>query len=257
MAWSMKSIAKRYLNKSQQVQGSGLTLVECLVALFVIQFVVAASAPMIAIAVGTRVQNQFADQALQVAQGEIDKIKTAVARGENYKDEVAFISTNARSIADFSDGTKAPAPENLNPAGDLENDDHLTDVTLAKRVDFDGDGTADLAVQVFRNYVDFIDRTTPPPTVTELAAFDIGVRVYRAETLENFTAAQLSQNDNLEPMKYGLTARVGGRSPNPLVVLTASVFKSDTGDSLCDYYDYLNDTNDPTTGTDFQKPEGC
>lgn len=247
MAWSIKSIVKHYFRQSQQVdKTTGFTLLECLVALFVIQFVVAASAPLIAISVGTRVQNQFADQALQVAQGEIDRIKTAVARGENYNNRIDVISTTAISQTDFADKTKAPPPENLSTAAN----EHLTDATFAKPVDLDGDGTADLAVQVFRNYIDFIDRTTPPPTVTDLAAFDIGVRVYRAESLANFTAAQLS----VEPIKYGLTARVGGRSPQPVAVLTASVFKSDTGESLCDYYDYLNET---TTGPDFVKPEGC
>jgi type II secretory pathway pseudopilin PulG len=60
---------------------SGLTLIEGLIAIMVISITVIAITPPILWATATRVQNRRAEQALQIAQGEIDRVRTLVERG--------------------------------------------------------------------------------------------------------------------------------------------------------------------------------
>lgn len=242
-----KSIAKGYFRRYHRGADTGLTLLECLVALFVIQAVVAVSAPLVIVAVSTRVQNQRADQALQVAQGEIDKIKTAVARGDDYKNEIDVPADDVTSRLDFADETKVPPPTAV-----LDNDDYKTDFQVAKAVFLDSDNEPDLAVQIFRNHIDFIDDMGADPDLS-LAVFDVGVRVYRADAVQD-RAADLG----VEQATYGSAGQaVASDNLNrPLAVLSASVFKSDTGQSLCDYYDYLNATNE-VGDPDFVSPEKC
>lgn len=238
------------LNQSRKSgKDAGLTLLECLVALFVIQAVVAVSAPLVVLAVSTRVQNQRADQALQIAQGEIDRIKTAVARGEDFKTEIADIPT-AKSRLDFTDVIKAPPPNSV--PNDVTDTSYKTDPLIAKPVDINNDSEPDFAVQVFRNNIEFIDGPSAAANAN-LAAFDVAVRVYQADAVQT-RAADLE----IEQAPYGFAGgtptnadnedsqvltRIGGANPTrPLAVMTASVFKSDTGDSLCDYYAYLEET---------------
>ncbi|MBE9068595.1 type II secretion system protein [Leptolyngbya cf. ectocarpi LEGE 11479] len=250
MVTSLISVAKGYLRKIQKDNAqSGLTLLECLVALFVIQAVVAVSAPLVVLAVSTRVQSQQADQALQVAQGELDRIKTAVARGDGneFRTGIDIPANTVRSRTDFTDATKVPPPTSV-----VDGDDYKTDFRVAKAIYLDSDNEPDLALQLFRNYIDFIDNpaiTSPP----DLAAFDVGVRVYRADIVTDRTA-----DLEVEQASYGFSGnKVGGSNPTrPLAVLSSTVFKSDTGQSLCDYYDYLNDTNDPGD-PDFEIPDKC
>ena len=60
---------------------SGFTLIESLVAMIVISITLVAIVPPIFWATGTRVQNRRAEQALAIAQGEIDRVRTQVERG--------------------------------------------------------------------------------------------------------------------------------------------------------------------------------
>ncbi|MEM9817765.1 MAG: prepilin-type N-terminal cleavage/methylation domain-containing protein, partial [Cyanobacteria bacterium P01_D01_bin.6] len=54
---------------------SGLTLIECVMAIVVVGLMGAAIAPMMVASVATRVQSQKAEQALELAQGEIDRVR--------------------------------------------------------------------------------------------------------------------------------------------------------------------------------------
>ena len=233
MGLSLKSVAKSRFRRSHGGATAGLTLLEILVALFVIQAVVAVSAPLVVLAVSTRVQNQRADQALQVAQGEIDRVKTAVARGDDFKNEIDVPAVNVASRLDFTDVAKVPPPTSV-----LDNDNYKTDFRVAKAVFLDSANEPKMEVKVFSNYIDFIDDAGADPA-TSLAVFDVGVRVYRADAVQN-RPAELG----IEQANYGFAGNaISSETLNsPLAVLSASVFKSDTGQSLCDYYYYLNAT---------------
>jgi len=60
----------------QRHSESGLTLMECVVAIAVVALAGALITPPLFLAAATRVQNRRSEQALQIAQGEIDRIRT-------------------------------------------------------------------------------------------------------------------------------------------------------------------------------------
>jgi type II secretory pathway pseudopilin PulG len=55
---------------------AGFSLLEVIVAVIMVQIAVVASLPPIAVAVATRIQNYRTEQALKIAQGEVDFVKT-------------------------------------------------------------------------------------------------------------------------------------------------------------------------------------
>ncbi len=60
---------------------SGLTLIECLVAIIIVSLTVLAITPPILLATGTRVQSRRAEQANHIAQSEVDRLRLLVERG--------------------------------------------------------------------------------------------------------------------------------------------------------------------------------
>ena len=66
---------------SRTSKTDGLTLIECLVAIALIGISTAVIAPVMVFSVATRVQSQKAEQAIQVAQGEVEKIRLLAERG--------------------------------------------------------------------------------------------------------------------------------------------------------------------------------
>ncbi|MEM9504465.1 MAG: type II secretion system protein, partial [Cyanobacteria bacterium P01_E01_bin.43] len=70
-------------NSGQTLSGEeGLTLIECIMAIVVIGLTGAAVAPMMLVSVATRVQSQKTEQALELAQSEIDSVRVLFEQGE-------------------------------------------------------------------------------------------------------------------------------------------------------------------------------
>jgi type II secretory pathway pseudopilin PulG len=63
-------------SRSPKTSVAGFSLLEVIVAVIVVQLAVLASLPPIAVAVATRIQNYRTEQALKIAQGEVDFAKT-------------------------------------------------------------------------------------------------------------------------------------------------------------------------------------
>lgn len=212
-------------------RNSGLTLIECLVAIVVIGISMAVTAPLIVLSVATRNQSQRADQALQIAQAEIDRIKFVVANNDTYIVPASLVGVN--SAADF---------ENVLPPDIIDNPTYSTaaDATAAKGIDVDGDATDDYAVQIFRTAGSTVG-TTP-------LAFDLAVRVYDANAVNTKTPDELS----VEQANLGLTSGEGQRGTRPLSVIYTSVIKSDNEDSLCDFHNFIDSVNGTTTSSPSQ-----
>ena len=206
--------------EEDQSPEAGLTLIECLVAIVVIAATIGVIAPITVLAVATRVQNQRAEQASLIAQAEIDRVRLTVERGGNYTlDDVP--TTTLSNIEDV------PPPENL------DNDNNLTSTTEARRVDINGDGTDDFAVQLFRTF--------DPANVVDGSpvAFELGVRVYKARSVEDLPASSLGT----DPISLVMTSGEGNASTRPLAALYTTVVKSDGQESLCDYYRYIDSSS--------------
>ncbi|MGC1309709.1 MAG: prepilin-type N-terminal cleavage/methylation domain-containing protein [Phormidesmis sp.] len=200
----------------------GLTLIECLVAIAVIASTIGVIAPITVLAVATRVQNQRAEQAFHIAQSEIDRVRLMIERGGNYT--LSDIASSTAGVA-VSDLNSVPPPEDINDIG------ASTTTTNAKAVDINNNGENDFAVQIFRtNNPDGINASGQP------VAFELGVRVYKARAVENYTAEELSS----EQASLTLTSGEGQGTIRPLSVIYTTIVKSDRQESLCDYYRYID-----------------
>ena len=203
---------------------SGLTLIECLVAIMVIALTVAATAPMLVFSVATRVQNQKTEQALQLAQGEIDKIRLAVEQGGDYGDRLLELSLPS-STADTA--FEVPPPT----AFVANSPNSVTAVTDARRIDTDGDGDGDFAIQLFRTEGIEVSPVTTGAADTPVA-FEIGVRVYDAGAEANL--GSLVKEDG----SLTFTSGEGDRGTAPLAVLYSQITQGDREGALCQYWQY-------------------
>ncbi|PSR18477.1 hypothetical protein C8255_07185 [filamentous cyanobacterium CCP3] len=196
-----------------RTQEQGLTLIECLVAIVVVGLVSSAIAPALVLSVATRVHSQKAEQALALAQSQIDSTRVLVERGEY---TVADLPPLATGLAD-RDVATAPGP-NLGVT-------NPTNFAYAQPVDIDGDGQPDFLVQRFRAIGESVGGTP--------VAFAMGVRVYDR-------AASATGNLSTTPASLVMTSTGGRRNERPLATLYTTIATSNQGESLCNLITYVN-----------------
>ncbi|NJO66709.1 MAG: type II secretion system protein [Leptolyngbyaceae cyanobacterium RM1_405_57] len=224
----------------QQVQSErGITLLECLVAISVIAILGAMIGPPIVFTAATRLQNQRAEQAFQIAQGEVDRIRVLVARGDHIPaslppvvaalDEAPAptgVSTIIKSIRQNCPGT-AYAGQQI-------------PFTQMLQVDTTGDCEADFLMQVYRTNNDpaIADQQNRP------IDFSVGVRVYSAraeEYLGDLTTRPASLRITSGEGDYALAEDGVGRSQKgPLAVFNSNLIWTDRSEALCDYQGNTN-----------------
>ncbi|PZO59935.1 MAG: hypothetical protein DCF15_02880 [Phormidesmis priestleyi] len=213
---------------SKTANNNGLTLIECLVAIAVIGLTAAVMAPVMVFSVATRIQNQRAEQALQIAQGEIDKVRLMVERGGDFSSELsAYPSTT--SVAAAGAPTLASASTAFNS----------TTTTVAKLVNIDDDADSEFAVQVFRSPGSPTSSGSPSPV-----AFELGVRVYDYQAWQRIGGGAVET----KAASLSFTSGDGQRSKRPLSVIYTNIFKGDRDDALCKYRQYLSTASTVTNG---------
>jgi prepilin-type N-terminal cleavage/methylation domain-containing protein len=216
----------------QTVQG--LTLIECLVAIFVIGLTVSLITPPIFIAVASRAQSRRAEQALQIAQGEVDRIRVMVARSQHSITVLPkTVAGNLRLVAPpggLVAGIKSP--QDCKP----RYDDTPLDVNRAVQIDVDGDCDPDFFMQVFRTAgtisADEIADAKTNPGSEKPTEFQLGVRVYSILAKSSLGSLQ----NPPEPASLGLTNGEGGQRSRPLAVLYTPFSWSDHKGTLCAYH---------------------
>jgi prepilin-type N-terminal cleavage/methylation domain-containing protein len=202
---------------------NGLTLIECLVAIAVIGLTAAVMAPVMVFSVATRLQNQRAEQALQIAQGEVDKVRLMVERGGDFSSQLNAYPSTTTAIA----ATGAPTLASTSFSS--------TTPTVAKLVNIDSDAENEFAVQVFRSP----GRTPAGSTVP--VAFELGVRVYDYLAWQRQGGTLLTDEAALS-----FTNGDGQRGNRPLSVIYTTMFKGDRDNALCEYRQHLNSTASTT-----------
>ena len=210
----------------------GLTLIECLVAIVVIAVTTAAIGPVLLFSVATRVQNQRTAQAVQLAQAEIDKVRLTVEQGGDYAPrlkELFVISAPQTPLIKVAD---VPAPNRFLDSTDVDN------IRDARKVDLDGDGNPDFAVQLFRTFGIEVPSATPATVVNTPVAFDVGVRIYDIRAEANLATLQTNQAG------LAFTSSEGQRGTRPLAVLYSQMVQGDRVGSLCQYWRFTS--TDPT-----------
>ena len=212
------------LSKKKTLQ-EGLTLIESLVAIAVIAVVITSFTPAIFISVATRIQNRRAEQALQLAQGEIDRVRRTVEQG---------IYDNIKDLP-----PKGSAPDNQAEQQGPPNQDTSTlpsgysftnNASTGLLVDINGDQTPDFVVQTYRT-------TGVQDLQGKVVAFSIGVRVYSAVVRQNFNDLE---QPPIRAASLQFSTALGQQRRRPLAVMYTNIVRSDTQTSLCSYQQFLN-----------------
>lgn len=161
----------------------GLSLIECLIAIIVIAITVTAITPPVFLATASRIQSRRGEQANQIAQAEVDRVRMVVERGGYTADVLppnigdlagsdtlkgstppSTVSTNLiLSTAVCSASGKTPYPQTL-----------ATSANSLIPVDINGDCTPEFAMQVFRTK----GCVPSGEDASRPYSFYLGVRVY-------------------------------------------------------------------------------
>jgi prepilin-type N-terminal cleavage/methylation domain-containing protein len=220
---------KQYLRTTRT--SDGLTLIECLVAIIMVGLVSSAIAPALVISVATRVQSQKAEQALELAQTEIDKVRLLMERDG----------------AAYDNGTVSTLPPSAQFTGTYNADKFVASVagatygapvaspTTAFQTREQVLNGHQFAVQVYRTPGKFIGSVP--------VSFNLGVRVY------DYSAVVAASSGNLatDPASLGVIGTTGKRNSRPLAALYTSMTASGST-SLCRYIQYLDTAAAVPTG---------
>lgn len=208
-----------------QAPEAGLSLIECLVAIIIISITVVAITPPIFLATATRIQSRRAEQANQIAQGEIDRIRVIVERGSYTTTELPAAATgtiNAIAAASPATATSGPVLSPGNCATRYPTTTPTPTSTLI-RVDVNGDCTPEYVMQVFRTTGQAPSAADPP------FSFDVGVRVYAyspGETLSTLGTTRSSLVMGTGRRDAGVNIR------RPLAVLYTKLARNDSSRTL-------------------------
>jgi prepilin-type N-terminal cleavage/methylation domain-containing protein len=218
---------------SQSDQRSGFTLIESLVAIIVITITVVSVIPPIFWATATRVQNRRVEQAVQLAQGEIDRVRSGIERRD-------FDLVDLPPQAGNDIRPNAPAPTTIdtaklrsisptcNPTGDGR---PPSQVNAVIPVDTDpGDNCKpEFFIQVFRGRG--VTLSTLPGALPE--GIVMGVRVYSIAATRNGTT--LNPGLETKPGAVRTTNGLGTQRTRPIAVQYSVITRSNASDGLSLY----------------------
>ncbi len=225
-----KSRARHQNNQPTPLAPQGLTIIECLVAIMLIGLTIAMVTPPLLIATASRVQTRRAEQAMQIAQGEVDRISTLVQQGNHRADQLPAVVGNLSgqggptSLANAMVTSRAQACSPAAPTAP-------TTATQAVQIDVDGDCDPDFFMQVFRTtgiYTQAEQSGGRPAATRRPAQFDLGVRVYSILARRN-----LSTSLRADPASLRMTSGQGTQATNPLAVIYRPIVWGEQADVVC------------------------
>jgi len=239
----------------------GFTLLEALVAMFIITIILSFIAGPIVLTAGTRVKNQDTEQSLNLAQSYVEQTRITLTQVATWTDPNLNDTDAANGVRPNSGGTEAtllalgpggipysadstlgaanttaitavPAPNAICDPNKLLTNTAVpcTDYRQMIAVDYDQDPNdnqkVDFYVQVFRlNDVDDDTVATTAATADEIMGFDLGVRVYSdlaANNLANLTTTPMAST-----MTSGLLS-----ATQPITVYYTSLYRSENSRAL-------------------------
>jgi prepilin-type N-terminal cleavage/methylation domain-containing protein len=226
-------LALALLNRANRTQ-SGFTLIESLVAIIIVAIVVIGIIPPLFYATATRVQNRRAEQAAQLAQAEIDKVRAAVEQHASYtkngdKDLPPYIGVDIHDEKQVAPPNfKGTAPTKVRSVNTkcLKGDDSTPLLSTDQYIAIDTDGgdecKPEFFVQIFRT------GDTPTPTAAKTApdGFIMGVRVYTS-LAANTDFGVLSDFKNRKPAPLRGSQGLGFQATRPMAVLYSTIVRSD------------------------------
>ena len=230
-----KTLSKLELSQLKLVLASeknqGSSLLEVLAAIVIIATVLSFISPLLLLVAASRVQLKETEQAISLAQNQVDLVQAYMARGvdQNTSDDDSTLSAESKlpPVSTGSTLLSQAAPNTILPIGG-----RLTDASQALEVDTDNDGSADFLVQTFR---DSGQRFNSGEAINNLAVFRMGVRVYSIQAKSKLE----SNNGATEAASLLFLQGIKERTRQPLAVVFSEVSQSDLEISLDAYNEYL------------------
>ena len=228
---------RQYAKKRAKFSEQGLTIMESLVAIVMIAAVSVSLTPPIFLTVATRVQNRRAEQAMNLAHGEIDRVRVLMEQG--------VTQNNVEQLPGL-DGSESlenvPAPSSIHggpesqtglqstnfTCSEYDKNYQQLDSTTALKVDVNGDCEYDFLVQTFRIREQTTGGQNPIPLI-----FRMGVRVY-SRVAEDSSGALLTEEASLQ-----LTTGEGQQDTRPLAVMYTDLGQADLDESLVKYHCFV------------------
>lgn len=228
---------------SKRSPEQGLTIMECLVAIALIGLTVAMVTPPLLIATATRVQNRRAEQAVQIAQDEVDRINTLVQQGQHQNNRLpattaaplknTSVPTQLANFLRTSRRSDSACPAGSAFASATRYTSQILQVGQALPIDVDGDCNPDFMMQVFRTAGSTTQaeiNTKPDATTRRPARFDLGVRVYSWQARPNLGSAVMKA----DPAPLSITNTRGQQDRAPLAVVYKPITWGEKSDVLCE-----------------------
>jgi prepilin-type N-terminal cleavage/methylation domain-containing protein len=228
----------RWLARPEQTQNGGFTLIESLVAIIILSLTVVSVLPPIFWATATRVQNRRAEQAVQLAQSEIDRVRVAVERNSITQAQLppkvgAALRPDAPAPSSIiGQGTKLRSSV---PGCNVDDGTQATAVTQLILVDTDPEAPGqpckpEFMIQTFRGTGKPLDDGVTAPD-----GFVMGVRVYSIVASVNSQGAALNPGVEAKAGNLRATNGLGTQRIRPLAVQYSTIVKSNTSGSLAIY----------------------
>ena len=217
----------------------GLTLIEGLIAIVIVSITLVSITPPIFWATGTRIQNRRAEQALQLAQGEIDRVRTLVDQGQATIDLLPPIAVGVANIRLVNNVAAPTIPKDgnvisVNPLCTNRDDGKAPDsptkylqVNTDPNPENSNDCKANFLIQTFRS-TGFDENGIVPTGTTAPAGFVMGVRVYSIVAEPNLKESKaLTEQASLKG-----TNGLGNQLTRPLAVQYSTIVRSNASKNL-------------------------
>ncbi|MDR7922270.1 hypothetical protein RHK62_08745 [Thermosynechococcus sp. HY213] len=205
----------RQLQRLQPANG-GLTLVECLIAILVVNLSVAMLAAPLLLVAATRLRNDRINQATEIARGELDRLRVMMEQGIDIREDRGLLppaSTVGASVSNPSVLSRQAPPTSLTSCNLPNNATTACERQL---------NNARFGVQIYRG-------TLITDTARRVLAYPVQVRVYSAAALP---MEPESNPDPIEPEAVMMTSSIVGAERRPLAVLTTVLLRSDAPNTL-------------------------
>lgn len=192
-------------------------------AMVIVSITMIGVTPLMFMVTASRVQLRRAEQAQQIAQAEIDRVRTTVERGVYAATDLPAVVTSALGTVAAASTVDSQIMKSTRPNCNSYDGRTLGSGTFLQ-VDTNGDCVSDFLLQSYRT-------AGTPGTTVPTSGFRMAVRVY----VDNPTLRQNLSNLRTNPVALSFTSGLGGQISRPMTVVYSTIVRNDTGNSLQDY----------------------